>query len=181
MCGVGIGFPGPIEHTSGRPISPPIMPGWDDFEVPRWLEPRLGSPVLADNDVDIMALGEHRAASPEVEHLLFVKIGTGIGSGIITEHRLHRGAQRAAGHIVHGQSTCSPRAQSFHGSMGGVSLTRGPGGRGTGLVPGEMAPPLGTAFIPVGRSGPPELRRRRVHRARNRPALPDGSGRGEPW
>ncbi|WP_327251072.1 ROK family protein [Streptomyces sp. NBC_01244] len=103
MCGVGIGFPGPIEHTSGRPISPPIMPGWDDFEVPRWLEPRLGSPVLADNDVDIMALGEHRAASPEVEHLLFVKIGTGIGSGIITEHRLHRGAQRAAGHGGPGQ------------------------------------------------------------------------------
>ncbi|MGW4892877.1 ROK family protein [Kitasatospora sp. NPDC004240] len=101
VCGVGIGLPGPVAHTTGRPVNPPIMPGWDGFDVPGWLEPRLGAPVLVDNDVNIMALGEHWAASPEVEHLLFVKVGTGIGSGIITEHRLHRGAQGAAGDIGH--------------------------------------------------------------------------------
>ncbi|WP_405851926.1 ROK family protein [Streptomyces sp. NBC_00090] len=101
VCGVGIGLPGPVEHTSGRPVNPPIMPGWDGFDVPGWLAPRLGAPVLVDNDVNIMALGEHWAASPEVEHLLFVKVGTGIGCGIITEHRLHRGAQGSAGDIGH--------------------------------------------------------------------------------
>ncbi|MEU9886271.1 ROK family protein [Sphaerisporangium sp. NPDC051011] len=101
LCGVGIGLPGPVEHATGRPVNPPIMPGWHDFPVPEWLEARLATPVLVDNDVNIMALGEHRAARPDAEHLIFVKIGTGIGCGIISERRLHRGAQGAAGDIGH--------------------------------------------------------------------------------
>ncbi|MFF9854182.1 ROK family protein [Streptomyces litmocidini] len=101
VCGAGIGLPGPVEHGTGRPVNPPIMPGWDGFDVSQWLRERLGVSVLVDNDVNIMALGEHWAAGDECEHLLFVKVGTGIGSGIITEHRLHRGAQGAAGDIGH--------------------------------------------------------------------------------
>ncbi|MEV6521494.1 ROK family protein [Longispora sp. NPDC051575] len=107
VCGAGIGLPGPVEHQTGLPVNPPIMPGWDGFDVPGWLGRRLGVPILVDNDVNIMALGEHWAASPEIEHLLFVKVATGIGSGIITEHRLHRGAQGAAGDIGHIRVTTS--------------------------------------------------------------------------
>ncbi|MBB5783870.1 ROK family transcriptional regulator [Nonomuraea jabiensis] len=101
VCGVGVGLPGPVEHASGRPVNPPIMPGWDGFDVPGWLGARLGAPVLADNDVNIMALGEHWAAGPEIDHLIFIKIGTGIGCGIISGGRLHRGAQGAAGDVGH--------------------------------------------------------------------------------
>lgn len=102
VCGVGVGLPGPVEHASGRPISPPIMPGWDAFPVPEWLGERLGAAaVLVDNDVNIMALGEHWAARPEADQLVFVKIGTGIGCGVISDRRLHRGAQGAAGDIGH--------------------------------------------------------------------------------
>ncbi len=101
ICGIGVGLPGPVEHSSGRPVNPPIMPGWDGFPVPEWLGSRLGAPVLVDNDVNIMALGEHWAARPEADHLIFVKIGTGIGCGIISDRRLHRGAQGAAGDIGH--------------------------------------------------------------------------------
>ncbi|MFF5213044.1 ROK family protein [Streptosporangium sp. NPDC000396] len=101
VCGIGVGLPGPVEHSSGRPVNPPIMPGWDGFPVPEWLGERLGAPVLVDNDVNIMALGEHWAARPEADHLIFVKIGTGIGCGIISDRRLHRGAQGAAGDIGH--------------------------------------------------------------------------------
>ncbi|GAA3445431.1 sugar kinase [Planomonospora venezuelensis] len=101
VCGIGVGLPGPVEHSSGRPVNPPIMPGWDGFPVPEWLGERLGAPVLADNDVNIMALGEHWAARPEADHLIFVKVGTGIGCGIISDRRLHRGAQGAAGDIGH--------------------------------------------------------------------------------
>lgn len=101
VCGIGVGLPGPVEHSSGRPVNPPIMPGWDGFPVPEWLGSRLGAPVLVDNDVNIMALGEHWAARPEADHLIFVKIGTGIGCGIISDRRLHRGAQGAAGDIGH--------------------------------------------------------------------------------
>ncbi|WP_188189910.1 ROK family transcriptional regulator [Nonomuraea sp. SYSU D8015] len=101
VCGVGVGLPGPVEHASGRPANPPIMPGWDGFPVPQWLGDRLGAPVLVDNDVNIMALGEHWAARPQVDHLIFVKMGTGIGCGIISGRRLHRGAQGTAGDIGH--------------------------------------------------------------------------------
>ncbi|WP_433254602.1 ROK family protein [Streptosporangium sp. CA-135522] len=101
ICGIGVGLPGPVEHSSGRPVNPPIMPGWDGFPVPEWLGERFGAPVLVDNDVNIMALGEHWAARPEADHLIFVKIGTGIGCGIISDRHLHRGAQGAAGDIGH--------------------------------------------------------------------------------
>ncbi|WP_119730282.1 ROK family transcriptional regulator [Thermomonospora amylolytica] len=101
VCGVGVGLPGPVEHASGRPVNPPIMPGWDGFPVPEWLGTRIGAPVLVDNDVNIMALGEHWTARPEVDHLIFIKIGTGIGCGIISGRRLHRGAQGAAGDVGH--------------------------------------------------------------------------------
>ncbi|MCG5214313.1 ROK family protein [Streptosporangium soli] len=101
VCGIGVGLPGPVEHGTGRPVNPPIMPGWDGFPVPAWLGERLGAPVLVDNDVNIMALGEHWTARPETDHLIFVKIGTGIGCGIIAGRRLHWGAQGAAGDIGH--------------------------------------------------------------------------------
>ena len=101
VCGLGLGLPGPVEHSTGRPVNPPIMPGWDGFDVAGWLRARLGVPVMVDNDVNIMAVGERWASSPRVEHLIFVKIATGIGSGIISDGRLHRGAQGAAGDIGH--------------------------------------------------------------------------------
>ncbi|MGH2555824.1 MAG: ROK family protein, partial [Actinomycetota bacterium] len=52
--GVGMGVPGPVEFATGRPVSPPIMPGWDGFPVPERFEERYGVPVLVDNDVNIM-------------------------------------------------------------------------------------------------------------------------------
>jgi predicted NBD/HSP70 family sugar kinase len=100
---VGVGVPGPVEHRTGRPISPPIMPGWDGFDVRGWIEGELGVPVLVDNDVNIMAVGEHAVAFPEVADLLFVKVATGIGSAIISGGALQRGAQGAAGDIGHVQ------------------------------------------------------------------------------
>ncbi|TYB70277.1 ROK family protein [Nonomuraea sp. PA05] len=101
VCGVGVGLPGPVEHRTGRPVNPPIMPGWDGFAVPEWLRARLGAPVLVDNDVNVMALGEHWAARPAVDHLIYIKIGTGIGCGIISGGALHRGARGAAGDVGH--------------------------------------------------------------------------------
>jgi predicted NBD/HSP70 family sugar kinase len=101
LAGVGIGLPGPVEHSSGRAFNPPIMPGWDGFDVPAYVGERLGGPILVDNDVNIMALGEHASVYPDVEHLVFVKVATGIGAGIISGGRLHRGAQGAAGDLGH--------------------------------------------------------------------------------
>jgi glucokinase len=103
LIGIGIGVPGPVHHDSGRPANPPIMPGWDRFDIPGWVQQHVRAPVLVDNDVNIMALGELRYAFPGVEHLVFVKVATGIGSGIISGGRLQRGAQGIAGDIGHVQ------------------------------------------------------------------------------
>ncbi|WP_308798759.1 ROK family transcriptional regulator [Agromyces silvae] len=103
LAAIGIGVPGPVEHSTGRPVNPPIMPGWDRFDVPGWVQQHLEVPVLVDNDVNIMALGERAMAWPHVEHLMFVKVATGIGSGVISGGLLQRGAQGIAGDIGHVQ------------------------------------------------------------------------------
>ncbi|GAB3232301.1 ROK family protein [Glycomyces halotolerans] len=101
LLGVGIGLPGPVEHSTGRAVNPPIMPGWDGFDVPEYVGRRLPVPVLVDNDVNIMALGEHFSAWSDSEHMLFIKAATGIGCGIIAGGRVYRGAQGAAGDMGH--------------------------------------------------------------------------------
>ncbi|GAB3125392.1 ROK family transcriptional regulator [Glaciibacter psychrotolerans] len=103
LLAIGIGLPGPVEYSTGRPINPPIMPGWDRFDVPGWLQAHFDVPVLVDNDVNIMALGERETAWPEVDHLIFVKVATGIGAGVISGGMLQRGAQGIAGDIGHVQ------------------------------------------------------------------------------
>ncbi|MFD7509738.1 ROK family protein [Streptomyces sp. NPDC059853] len=103
LLGIGIGLPGPVEHASGKPTNPPIMPGWDGFDVPGYVQQLLGTSVLVDNDVNLMALGEHRSQWPEWQHMIYVKIATGIGSGLIADGRLHRGSQGVAGDMGHVQ------------------------------------------------------------------------------
>jgi len=97
---IGIGVPGPVEFASGTVVRPPIMAGWDGCRVPAFFEGHYAAPVLVDNDVNTMALGEytHRQAS---RHLLYVKVGTGIGCGVVSDGVLHRGASGAAGDIGH--------------------------------------------------------------------------------
>src|SRR5690606_6031781 len=101
VAAVGVGVPGPVEYSTGRPAKPPIMPGWDAFDVPGWVQQHLEVPVLVDNDVNISALGERAAAWPATDHLIFVKVATGIGAGIISDGRLLRGAQGIAGDFGH--------------------------------------------------------------------------------
>ena len=99
--GIGIGVPGPVAFDRGEPTNPPIMPGWDGFSIPGWFAGRYDTPVLVDNDVNIMALGEHWTHWRDRGHLLFIKVGTGIGCGIVVEGHIHRGAKGAAGDVGH--------------------------------------------------------------------------------
>lgn len=101
LVAIGIGVPGPVEHSTGQPVNPPIMPGWNRFDVPGWVQQHLQVPVLVDNDVNIMALGERATAWPATAHLMFVKVATGIGAGVISGGELQRGAQGVAGDIGH--------------------------------------------------------------------------------
>jgi predicted NBD/HSP70 family sugar kinase len=97
---ISVGVPGPVDFATGTVVRPPIMPGWDGYPVPSFFTGRYDAPVLVDNDVNLMALGEH-SRRPGTEHLLYVKVGTGIGCGIISGGRPHRGTAGAAGDIGH--------------------------------------------------------------------------------
>ncbi len=99
---VVIGIPSPVDFERGMPVRPPIMPGWDGFAVADWVRRRMGVPVMVDNDVNLMALGEARSRPLTQSPLLFIKVASGIGCGIVTKDgELHRGADGAAGDIGH--------------------------------------------------------------------------------
>ena len=102
VLAIGMGVPGPVEQASGLLRSPPIMPGWDGFPIRDAFAGEYAAPVFVDNDVNVMALGEHwGGVGKGVDNLLFVKIGTGIGGGIIADGSLYRGVQGCAGDIGH--------------------------------------------------------------------------------
>jgi predicted NBD/HSP70 family sugar kinase len=103
--GIGIGVPGPVELAAGRAVSPPIMPGWDGVPIPaHFAEDFPGVPVLVDNDVNVMAMGEYWTSwRHDCADLLFVKVATGIGCGIVSAGAIHRGADGTAGDLGHVQ------------------------------------------------------------------------------
>lgn len=101
LIAAGIGLPGPVEHSTGKPSQPPIMPGWDGFDVPAYVQRTFDVAVLVDNDVNIMALGERAVSWPETDNMVFLKVATGIGLGIISSGQLQRGANGTAGDVGH--------------------------------------------------------------------------------
>ncbi len=97
-----VGVASPVDFENGVPVRPPMMPGWDGFPIAAWLRQRLNVAVLVDNDVNLMALGEARSRPASASPLLFIKVASGIGCGIITKAgELHRGADGDAGDIGH--------------------------------------------------------------------------------
>jgi len=131
LWGIGIGVPGPVEFGSGRPISPPIMPGWDGYPIRARFVARYDAPVWVDNDVNVMALGEWRAGvAVGHDNVVVVKIGTGVGAGIISDGRLHRGAQGSAGDVGHIQVSDDPLIICRCGNIGCLEAYAGGGALG---------------------------------------------------
>jgi glucokinase-like ROK family protein len=143
LWGVGIGVPGPVEFESGRPISPPIMPGWDGYPIRERFAARYGAPVWVDNDVNVLALGEWRSGvAAGHANVVVVKIGTGIGAGIISDGHLHRGAQGSAGDVGHIQVVDDPVVVCRCGNLGCLESLAG----------GEAIGRFGQAAAEAGRS-----------------------------
>jgi predicted NBD/HSP70 family sugar kinase len=118
LRGIGIGIPGPVQHSTGRIVSPSRMPGWNGFDVAAFCADRVDVPVIVDNDANLMALGAHRTAHAELDHAVYIKAGTGIGSGVISSGRLHRGAQGSAGDISHCRVVADPAPLCSCGNAG---------------------------------------------------------------
>lgn len=118
LRGIGIGIPGPVQYDTGRIVSPSRMPGWNGFDVREFCARRTDVPVVVDNDANLMALGEHRAVHADLDHAIYVKAGTGIGAGVISGGRLHRGAQGSAGDISHCRVVADPGPLCSCGNTG---------------------------------------------------------------
>jgi predicted NBD/HSP70 family sugar kinase len=101
VLATAIGVPGPVEFATGLPVNPPIMPGWDGYPVGDRLAERFGAPALLERDVNAMALGEHRRHWADLSNMVFVKVATYIGAGIIAGGELLRGNHGRAGDIGH--------------------------------------------------------------------------------
>ena len=101
--GIGLGLPAQIDFNSGNVVAPSLMTGWEGFDIRSWTGARLDAPVIVENEVNLMAISEHRRFWPHVSDLFFLKAGTGIGSGIIANGGIYRGARGAAGEIGHVQ------------------------------------------------------------------------------
>jgi len=101
VAGIGIGIPGPVRFSTRRPNQPPLMPGWHDYPVAERLAEAFGVPAFVDNDANLMGLGEMRERYPASPSVLFVKVGTGIGAGVILRGEPERGIAGGAGDIGH--------------------------------------------------------------------------------
>ena len=125
VLGIGLGMPAPVDYDAARVFGPSVMLGWDDFDIRGWMRERFEAPLLVENDVNLMTLSEFRRFWPGVGQFLFIKAGTGIGSGIITDGRIYRGAQGAAGDIGHIQFTGADAPLCRCGKLGCVEARAG--------------------------------------------------------
>ncbi|WP_208641350.1 ROK family transcriptional regulator [Streptomyces africanus] len=108
VCGVGLAVPGPVDTETGRVVQPPMMPGWDGYDIrsrlARALTEHTGAaavPVLVDNDANLMAYGEQRTGYPDCSAFVLVKVSTGIGAGVVVDGTIFRGIDGGAGDIGH--------------------------------------------------------------------------------
>jgi glucokinase-like ROK family protein len=103
ILGIGVGVPGPVDFSHAVLVAPPLMPDWENFPIRDFIQRTFPTAyVVVDNDVNIMALGEQRAGDGTgIDHFIFIKIGTGIGAGIVSNGKIHRGSIGCAGDIGH--------------------------------------------------------------------------------
>ena len=102
LSGVGVGVPGPVIADKGMVMAPPIMPGWDRFPIRATLEQKWGTAVTLNNDAELGALGEWAYGAGRGEkNFAFIKVGSGIGAGLIINRQIYGGTTGSAGEIGH--------------------------------------------------------------------------------
>ncbi|MEW2316773.1 ROK family transcriptional regulator [Streptomyces bauhiniae] len=124
VCGIGLGVPGPVDSETGRVVQPPMMSGWDGYDIrgrlSRAFSEHAGTgtgagtstgtstslapapvPVFVDNDANLMAYGEQRTGYQDCRAFVLVKVSTGIGAGVVVDGALYRGVDGGAGDLGH--------------------------------------------------------------------------------
>lgn len=99
VWGIAIGVPGPVEFAARRVVNPPIMTGWDHFDIAGWFGEHFDAPVVVENDANARAVAEARSRA--LDNVIALKLGTGIGAGLVFNGQIIRGDKGAAGDIGH--------------------------------------------------------------------------------
>ena len=148
VCGIGLAVPGPVDSDTGRVVQPPIMPGWDGYDITRTpgqglrrahRAPDAPVPVLVDNDANLMAYGEQRTGHPDCSAFVLVKVSTGIGAGVVVDGAIYRGIDGGAGDIGHIRVPAGADALCRCGSYGCLAAVAS-GGAVAGGSPGPGVP-----------------------------------------
>jgi glucokinase len=99
---IGVSVPGWVDSIRGVLVGAPNIPCWRDFRLVREIERHYGLPVHAANDANAGALAESTwGAAAGCANVLYVTLGTGVGTGIVLQHRLYTGRTGAAGEGGH--------------------------------------------------------------------------------
>lgn len=102
IAAIGVCCPGPLDHVTGMLLDPPNLTGWVNVPLQRMLEERLGLSAPIEHDAKAAALGEfYFGAGREVNDMVFVVVGTGVGAAIIINGELYRGPNNSAGEVGH--------------------------------------------------------------------------------
>ncbi|MBR2430854.1 ROK family protein [bacterium] len=100
--GLGFGFPGQIDCQKGIVRLAPNIPGWANIPIAEIMEKEFHIPTRVDNDVRTATLGElNYGAGVGCQNLVCITVGTGIGSGLVINGKIVRGASNAAGELGH--------------------------------------------------------------------------------
>ena len=129
VAGVGIGTPGYVDPFAGV-VRIAVNLGWDEVRLVEMLRADLGNEldIWTENDANVMALGEyHYGAAQECGHFIYVSIGSGLGSGIMVDHRLVSGADFMAAELGH--LSLNPEGRTCACGMRGCveTVVSGPG------------------------------------------------------
>lgn len=102
LKGIGISCGGPLNSTTGRVLSPPNLPGWDNIDVVTPLRERFNVPAALQNDANAGALAEWQwGAGRGCQNMVFLTFGTGMGAGLILNGQLYSGTNDMAGEVGH--------------------------------------------------------------------------------
>ncbi len=102
VIGAGMGLPGPIRQEDGVVGSGAILPGWVGVPAVAAMRSRLDMPILVDNDANLGALAEAAfGAARDASDMVYLKVASGIGAGLILNGRLYRGSTGLAGELGH--------------------------------------------------------------------------------
>lgn len=129
LRGIGISVRSPVSSTTGQLTGSTYLADWNEVPIAAVLSERFHVPVQVSNDATLMALGELRRSGSGVHNMIFLKIGTAVGSGIIINGESFQGSSGGAGEVCHfptdlawGRPCVCGRSDCLEANFGGAGL-----------------------------------------------------------